>query len=270
MMVVVGDLLTEGERSWLMTGLRDLVARHGPQPLLTAPILTATPRDFPDPFTPDEHGVRTLLLRILRYAGLDGVGAEVDTFSQPDEVREIDERGEAKAWGHKGAAAWFAGIDDDGVCHFGVAEEHIGDPENLVATLCHEVAHAWRALHHERVDDRAVEERLTDLTTVFLGFGLLTTNGAYRYRSGSRLEGTRTYTEWSHSRGGYLPPEAMSFLLAAQVKARGLGWLARRRLAAQLETNQASYFRWALRRLGTTSDVHGALGIARTLTATAA
>jgi hypothetical protein len=208
--------------------------------------------------------VRVLLKRIMAHAGLGQLQVDLDTFSQPEVVHELDERGGAREWGHDGAAAWFAGIGEDGCCHFGVAEERIGEPEVLVAVLCHEVTHAWRAVHTLTIEDRDVEERLTDLSTVYLGFGLLTTNCAYRYRQGGEFTGTHAITRWSHARAGYLPAQAMSFLLAAQVKARGLGWLARRRLAGQLEANQAAYFAWAYRKLPVPEELRRVLGIAVT------
>jgi hypothetical protein len=54
----------------------------------------------------------------------------------------------------------------------------------------------------------------------------------------------------------------MSFLLAAQVKARGMGWLARRRLTRKLETNQSAYFRWAMKKLPALDELRRALGLA--------
>ncbi len=53
----------------------------------------------------------------------------------------------------------------------------------------------------------------------------------------------------------------MSFLLAAQVRARDLSWLARRRLGAKLEANQASHYRWALRRLRRRDELVAELGL---------
>ena len=261
----MADLLAADAREWLLGELREVITARGAQTFLTAPILEPTPRDFPDPFEPNEQGVRVLLRRILDYAGLAQLGVELDTFSQPDEVQELDERGRAKAWGHEGAAAWFAGIDG-GQCHFGIAEERIGEPALLVGTLCHEVAHAWRTARRIRTPDRDTEERLTDLTTVYLGFGLLTTNAAYVYRqsgelTGGESNGSIAVTRWRHSHSGYLPPEAMSFLLAAQVKARGMGWLARRRVVGKLETNQAAYFRWAMRKLPPVDELRRVLGL---------
>jgi hypothetical protein len=255
----MAEIVSPADREWLLRELRELIAQQ-PEPFLNAPILEPTPRWFPDAFEANEQGIGVLLLRILCYAGLEKLDVQVDTFSQPDEVREIDERGEAKSWGHEGAAAWFAGIAE-GRCHFGVAVERIGDPEMLVASLCHEVAHAWRHVHGLDEADRDLEERLTDLTTVHLGFGLLTTNAAYRYRSGTEERGLRSYTRWSHTRSGYLPPEAMSYLLAIQVKARALGWWERRRLIAKLEANQASFFRWAFGKIGSPVELRSVLGL---------
>jgi hypothetical protein len=261
----VGDLISRDEREALLAELRGVIDARGAQTFLTAPILEPTARDFPDPFEPNEEGVRTILRRILRYAALDDLEVDLDTFSQPDEMSEIDERGRAKKWGHEGAAAWFAGIEDSR-CHFGIAVERIGEPASLVATLCHEVTHAWRHVHGLRDPDRDLEERLTDLSTVYLGFGLLTTNGAYMYRASGELTGGESagsiaVTRWSHTRGGYLSPESMSFLLAAQVKARGMGWFARRRIAGKLETNQSAYFGWCLGKLPPVDELRELLGL---------
>jgi hypothetical protein len=263
----MAGVLPSDEREWLLEALRELIEARGPRTFLEARILEPSPRDFPDPFEPSKRGVRALLRRILAYAGLEGLGVELSTFSEPHRIRELDERGRAKAWGReKGTAAWFAGIED-GVCRFGVAEENIHEPAALVATLCHEVAHAWRAVHALWVDDRAVEERLTDLSTVYLGFGLLTTNGTYLYRqrgdiTGGAADGSIAVTQWSHSYAGYLSPEAMSYLLAVQAKARNLGWLARRRIVAKLEPTQAALFQRAYGGLGRDGAL-SALGLAR-------
>lgn len=241
-------LLEQEEQDWLLEALAGLVERRGAAPLLENPLLEPSGRFFPDAWEPSERGVRVLAKRLLLYAGLGHLDAEVGTFSQPDEVRELDAYGRPAAWGHEGAAAWFAGIEQ-GRCLFGVAVENLEDPEAVVATMAHEVAHAYRRYHDLEVEDRLDEERLTDVTTIYLGFGILTTNGAYRYRASGELVGGSTITRWSHSRAGYLPPEAMAFLLAAQVEARGMGIFQRGRLTGLLETNQASYFGRARRLL---------------------
>jgi hypothetical protein len=241
-------LLELDERKWLLRSMEELIARRGSEAFLTSPLLEPTDRYFPDPWEPSARGAQVLAQRLLTYAGIGELEAEVSTFSQPDEVRELDDRGGARSWGHEGAAAWFAGIDRRR-CLFGVAIERLSEPERVVAAMCHEVAHAYRHFHGLAVEDRDIEERLTDATTVFLGFGILTTNGSYLYRASGELSCGTVITRWSHSRAGYLSPEAMSFLLAAQARARRMGTVARRRLAASLEANQSSFFKAAMRLL---------------------
>jgi hypothetical protein len=105
--------------------------------------------------------------------------------------------------------------------------------------MAHEIAHAYRRFHRLEVRDRDEEERLTDLTTVYLGTGILTTNAAYRYRA----SGSGNRSSYSHQRIGYLGPDVMSYLLALQVVARGGDATEQKRVARLLETNQASAFR---------------------------
>lgn len=258
----MAERVSAEEREHLLEELRSLIERRGAETFLAAPIREPTPQDFPDPFEPTAGGVEVLLRRVMAYAGLGALPFRLHLFSAPEEIRELSDRGERRRWGHDGAAAWFAGIED-GCCLFGVREEGIGEPVALVATLCHEVAHAWRHNHGLVEEDRELEEMLTDLTTVYMGFGVLTTNGAYVYRQGGEYTGTVAISQWSHAHAGYLSPESMSLLLAAQVRARRMGWWARRRIHGRLEANQASHFRWALARLGSAEEVRRALGVDR-------
>jgi hypothetical protein len=82
-----------------------------------------------------------------------------------------------------------------------------------------------------------------DVTTVYLGFGLLTTDAAVRHGAeragGFRL--TRTKSQL-----GVLGPQAMAFVLGVQAVARGLDRSGRRRIAKPLQPNQAGFFRAAL------------------------
>ena len=228
------DLLpTNDEQRFLIHGLYDLVEQRGPQTFVAAPILEPTSRFFPDHWEPSAEGVHTLLLRLLAYAGLGDLHVEVHLFEDPTRV--------AASWDaatrHRGVAGWFAGIED-GVCRFGVDASRIGNPEGLTGVLCHEVAHAYRAHHGLEIANRSTEERLTDLTTIFLGFGVLTVNNTDRYRA--RGGGDYRVVTWESA--GYLSPQAMSFLLAAQVAARRLGARERRRIEGLLEPNQAACF----------------------------
>ncbi len=232
------DLLPSShDRGDLLARLGSLIEERGFETFVRAPLLEPSPRYFPDSWEPSERGVRTLSLRLLRYAGLelDAVVTLHDPDDIPDEVSEAV---------HGDAAAWFSGIDDDS-CLFGANTAQLESEDGIVGTMCHEIAHAYRSYFELEGDVVQIEEENTDLTTIFLGFGVLTTNNTYRYRKA----GTYGLTEWSTSQVGYLPPQAMAFLLGAQLVARGASASERRRIEKLLETNQAACFRAACEEL---------------------
>jgi hypothetical protein len=230
------------ERRGLLAELERLLQARGTAPFLVAP-LEPTPACFPDPWSPDPEGAAALLARIMNYAGLGQLGLRLQVA---DAMQAVTDHGANGSSTHsQGAAAWFHGIAD-GVAAFGVDHQQLADPEGLTAAMCHEVAHAYRH-QHGLVGDSALEELRTDLTTVYLGFGILTTNATQRTRTSHEIEGGRVSHRMSQSNLGYLSPQAMSFALAAQAASRGAGWWARRRLASFLEPNQAAYFQASFR-----------------------
>lgn len=240
---------SDEEREALLDALGEVIHARGADFFLTAPLRTATPRDFPDEWAPDVEGVRLMALRLMRHAGLDGLDAEV--IEQIDEDEEVGVEGPPSVGGQdrsfhrEGAVAWFMGIED-GIALFGIEPSQLSDAEQLAGTVAHEVAHAYRRHHALVVEDRDLEEQLTDLTTVYLGFGVLTANAADRYRSSGGLDGAQIVTQWRRQQSGYLSAATMSFLLAAQVAVRAGGRAERRQVKAALELNQGAAFSEAL------------------------
>jgi hypothetical protein len=229
--------LEEEEQALLLDSLGELVAARGPAALLAGPI-APTPAFFPDRFTPTASGARVVAERLLGYAGL-GSHRGVVEVGRPDRFDP-----DAEGPGPEGAAAWFAGVEGFN-CFFGVNERHLGDADALVASLAHEVAHAYRRVHGLEETGTLTEERATDVTTVFLGFGVLTANASERLFTTGVFHGTTSITRSWQQRLGYLPPQALTFLLAAQAVARRAGWRERGRLSGVLGPNQAALFRAA-------------------------
>jgi hypothetical protein len=232
------DLLPrEREQRALLEGLSRIIEANGFETFVAAPLLEPDPRFFPEPWEPSARGVRALALRLLRHAGLEGEDAFVTLFG------ESPTRGS-----HARAVAWFRGMRG-ATCMFGVHCGQLREHDAIVGTLCHEVAHAYRAVRGLAEAHDRLEEENTDLTTVYLGFGLLTTNNAYRFRKQARGGSPYAGTEWSTAWTGYLSPQAMAFALAAQVTARGLSAAEAKRIERLLETNQQAFFQAARRRL---------------------
>lgn len=228
-------------REWLIESLAQLVRRQGHERLLMAPLLTATPACFPDRWTPDAAGARGMIHRLLGYAGLGSYRLRIETYELERQQDHLDGVGVKAGSRKQGAAAWFGGIDA-GELHFGIEVDGLKEPEPLAGTLGHEVSHAYRHHHGLQVRSNDLEEKLTDLTTVYLGFGILATNRSYQYRA----QGDFNAAQWSHSRAGYLSLDEMSFLLAVQAVLRGIEPQA---ISRWLERNQAAVFEESYREL---------------------
>lgn len=221
-----------------------MLQRQGPRAFVETPIRLPTHAEFPDPWDGSLASLRALTQRILGYTGLDGYQLQLEQFEGEKVVDHVTATGEA-SYRHQGAAAWFAGVDGR-VIHFGCSKHQLTEAgEGLVGVMAHEVAHAWRVIHGLRVEDRHIEERLTDLTTVFFGFGVFTVNNTYRFRT--QQDGLAS--GYSISRAGYLSAEAMAFLFAIQLRMRELGWWQRRRLLSWLEPRQRGHCKAALKAL---------------------
>jgi len=230
-------LPAEERRAWLLTRLGELLRRADWQQFVCTPIVLPRPEFFPDRFTRSASGVLRLIRRLFRYADLE-LRAQIELY----EGRPPPSQLTGAPYHHEGAAGLFLGIDGEVAC-FGADLALLGDPAGITATMAHEVAHAFRSHHGLCEDDRDVEEELTDLTAVFLGFGVLSANAALRHRSQAMADGTLR-SQWSVQRIGYLSPQELCFALACQIHVRGAG---REAVQACLETNQVSYFRAALR-----------------------
>jgi hypothetical protein len=135
------ELPSADERERLLDGLARLVRQRGFERLVGHPVLLPQPKYFPDPWEEGPRGVVVLLRRLLHYAGLEDFRVHVTVYDN-EEHAQYDTRGVGH--GAPGAAAWFAGIDRE-VCRFGVERRELRHVDELIGTLGHEVAHAYRA-----------------------------------------------------------------------------------------------------------------------------
>jgi hypothetical protein len=242
-------------REWLAAALEAIIAARGEDTFLSAPLLLPDDSCFPDRWSPDAAGVRALAERLLDYAKLGHLNVSIETFEEEQDVHEVGLDGRAAKWSHAGAAAWFAGIRA-GTCLFGVETSKLTDPLGVVAAMAHEVGHAYRRAHRMERAEHDLEERLTDVTTIYLGFGVLTTAAAARFTARSHES---LGSSWSHQRQGYLGFDEMAYLLALQLLARGYDDATIKAFAKKLPANQAAVVRETARTLAA-ADVHELLG----------
>ena len=92
-------------------------------------------------------------------------------------------------------------------------------PDHLIATLAHELAHDLLATTREPPPCEPDEtEFLTDLASVFLGFGVFLANGRFRFEA---LQSGTTHG-WRMAHSGYLPEADLIFALALFLQAKAL------------------------------------------------
>lgn len=93
-------------------------------------------------------------------------------------------------------------------------------PIDLIATFIHEISHAvLLGIEEEVPGGPEFEEIMTDLATVFLGFGIFGANSAFTFQQHSDVgSGTQG---WSYSHSGYLNEAEWAFSLAVFLYLRG-------------------------------------------------
>lgn len=236
------------EQKWLIQAFQELVATRGADHLVSMPIVEPTRHFFPDPWAFSPRGLDRVVRRLLQYARLTDLEPEIATFAQVDSTGDAGENQHAC---YSTAGAFF-GIEN-GKCYFAFNEHAPDESEYAAGVMCHEVAHAYRAVHGLVRSSQEEEELLTDVTSVYLGFGILAANVNHRIRTyGTEVGYYVTYT-WSNQRVGYLTPQAFAYLLALQIVARDLRSGERSRLLKHLEPNQAAFTRTALDSLRSSS-----------------
>jgi hypothetical protein len=232
------------ETQVLAAAIDEMARVRGDDAWLGRPPLLPNERDFPDRWKGDLRSVERLIERLMEHAGLEELALSVELAS-PEELgtatHTIGHDGRINERTHEGTAAWFAGIRR-GTCLFGVRSDLIDNAQAIVAVLAHEVCHAYRAHHDLVVRNRDAEERLTDATTVFLGFGVLTTNAAERHYSSAMSGSSMSGHRWGHSKHGYLDAATFAALLAQQSWRREASSSEVREIAAALEPNQRDVY----------------------------
>jgi hypothetical protein len=229
------------DRRWLLEQLRALVAARGAGPLATALLVEPNPRFFPDRWGGGEASMRRLLLRLCAYAGLSDLQVSVAIYDA-EPARRGEVLGKPMARGGQELQVWLAGLVG-GELKVGVEASAMMDPITLVASAARVVSHAYRVVHGLMPLTGDAYDPKIDLTTVYLGFGLLSADAALRFTTRSSTGAVQSRR--TPLRLGTLPPQALCYLLAAQVHVRGEGRAERQRIARGLQTNQAAFFRHA-------------------------
>ena len=217
-------MVTNEEREWLAAEMGKLVERTGINSYVAAPLVEANDRWFPDEWHRDDGGVARLAKRVCQHAGISDVRITTELGHSDDNV-----------------PIRATNVDANSM-HLVVDPDHLTDALTAVAALVHLATYIFRLRNRLQVEDTDEERKLIELTAMYLGFGILLTNAAYRYRASGEIRGNTVITRWSHDVQGALPADALAFALAMQLVARRADASELRAVRKQLETNQAEAF----------------------------
>jgi hypothetical protein len=165
-----------------------------------------------------------LLCRVAVLMGVASGRIKLELFDSAIEAKAATRPGRSRTVGH------YREVKGRAVVALDLAEA--ADPAYMTAIIAHELSHVLLLGDRRISPQRPDHERLTDLLTVFSGFGIFTANASLRYSTASRgwmvkagggldermLNAARND---GYSRLGYLTEREFGYALACYCQMRG-------------------------------------------------
>jgi hypothetical protein len=234
------------EKKLVEDGFRILEKTLGRERLKNATVVEPTPAFFPDRFDASEEAVIRLFARVCRHMSVNPESVQLGFWKEEREEPEIHPLGVmADPKKTSGASGYYAHAEGKDHILINVAE--VNDPEGLVSTMAHELSHVILLARHRMSTQEPHMEALTDLTPIFLGFGIFIANTLLRRHGWTRgnVEG------WSVQRKGYISPEMAGWALTLFCWSRGE---VDPRWSKYLAVDPKAYLKMGLRYLAQTGD----------------
>lgn len=207
--------LEPDDEAWQLAVWGWLLARFGEARFKAAPLVTATRQYFPPSEASGHARAEHIFICTQKLAGMAEWPCElVAQAARPNQ--RVAELGYVKIDSGSLPAGTFSRAGNKALITYD--PDSVDKPAVLVATLAHELAHYL--LHSVRdlpPGGDVMEEFATDLTTVYLGFGLFGANQAFNFSQFRDV-----YSQgWSTSGLGYLGERDWAFALAVYCALRG-------------------------------------------------
>jgi hypothetical protein len=234
------------EKQLVEDGFQSLQEQLGPARLRDATVVEPTPAFFPDRYDASPDAAEQLFVRICGYMRIEPHSVRLSFWQEELEKPEVHAPGTIGAPRQtRGATGYYAHMV--GFDHVSVNVAELTDPEALVATMVHELAHLVLLGRCAMSHDEPHMEALTDLTTIYLGLGIFTSNTLLRRHGWTHgnVEG------WKVSRKGYISPEMAGWALSLFAWARGER---NPKWSQYLAVDPKSYLKQGLRYLDQTGD----------------
>jgi hypothetical protein len=193
-------------------------------------LVLPTDEFFPDKGLRGSKGVERLFLRVREYAGMEQWPCELHE-QDPDPSARIADFVMVQGEPSSAAGTFSHSAEADAVPVITYNRNITGNPMALVATFAHELAHYLCGTFPEGAPGgEEMHEHATDLTAVFLGFGIFLSNSAFHFQQYSEA-GSQG---WQSNIQGYMSETELVFALAVFCNLRGFAW---RDVAPHLESH---------------------------------
>ena len=168
-------------------------------------ILTPTTADFPIKWNKSQENATEVLKVICNSMQLDPNEIALDFYDNG--LKEIN-MGTSVIFMESDpenpeAAGLYHHEKVDGKYSISLDEALLERPDNLIATIAHELSHV-KLLGEKKLKEN--DEMLTDFTTVFFGLGIFNANCAFQFYNQT--------DRWGHSSLGYLKIDEWAYALA--------------------------------------------------------
>jgi hypothetical protein len=191
--------LQEEDEDWHLAAWKFLLANFGGmQRLKASPLVNATRQYFPPTIATGHGRDKHVFACVKELAGAKNWPCTL--LAQPERVRtHVSEFVHLTVLENAVPLGTFSASQGEVTITYD--PDLLNTPAVLVATLVHELAHYLLAgVKAPLPGGEALHEYLTDLTTVFLGFGLFGANRAFEFSQ----HGDSFGQGWRYARSGYL------------------------------------------------------------------
>lgn len=171
----------EQNRIWIEESFQTLLDIFGKEATLLRKVLIPERIHFPVRYDGSEASAFETLRIVANQMEVPIERITLDFYD--DHLRQITD-------GSPGGMYWGKG---ENTFEISLVRSKLDEPENMVATLAHEIAHI-KLLGENRMEEN--DEPITDLTTIFFGLGIFNANAAFQTFADSKYYG------WTES--GYL------------------------------------------------------------------
>jgi len=201
--------VTEADREWTEEAICWLAEEFGIQYFKGLRTFRPTPQDFGHRFTAKEADAEFVLRHVCGTMDINRNLIDLRFYSEePLEFSEglVTTPSDKLDGSWTGSAGRFT-ESDTGKAVISIEMGQLRNPESLIATMAHELAHV-KLLGEARISEN--DEPLTDLTAIGFGYGIFQGNSAFEFSqwTGSSHQG------WRMNRLGYLPEQMIAYALA--------------------------------------------------------